>query len=155
MSSGINKVILIGNVGADPVKRATQAGAIITTLSVATSERWKDKTSGETQERTEWHRVKFFGRLAEIAAEFPRKGSQIYVEGSLRTEKYTDKDGIERYTTEVIASSMQMLGSRPAAPGASPASTEYAAARGKPARAAAPTAAAPAGDAFEDDDIPF
>ncbi len=153
--SGVNKVILVGNVGADPVKRATQGGAIITTLSVATSERWKDKTSGETQERTEWHRVKFFGRLAEIAAEFPRKGSQIYVEGSLRTEKYTDKDGIERYTTEVIASSMQMLGSRPAAPGASPASTEYAAARGKPARAAAPTAAAPAGDAFEDDDIPF
>ena len=110
MSRGINKVILVGNLGADPDTRYTSGGAAITTIKIATSESWKDKQTGEQQERTEWHRVKFFGRLAEIAGEYLRKGRQVYVEGSLRTDKYTDKDGVERYTTDVIASELQMLG---------------------------------------------
>jgi single-strand DNA-binding protein len=110
MSRGINKVILVGNLGADPETLHTQVGTAITTISVATSESWTDKQSGQKQERTEWHRVKFFGRLAEIAGEYLRKGSQVYVEGSLRTDKYTDKQGIERYATYIIASEMQMLG---------------------------------------------
>lgn len=110
MARGINKVTLIGNVGADPEVRYTNSGAAITTLKVATSEQWTDKQSGEKQERTEWHRVKLFGRLAEIAGEYVKRGRQVYVEGSLRTDKYTDKDGIERYTTDIIATEMQMLG---------------------------------------------
>lgn len=110
MARGINKVIIVGNLGADPETRYTTSGSAITTISVATSESWKDKQSGEQQERTEWHRVKFFGRLAEIAGEYLKKGRQVYVEGSLRTDKYTGKDGIERYTTDIIANEMQMLG---------------------------------------------
>lgn len=110
---GVNKVLLVGNLGADPESRSTASGSTITSIRIATSESWKDKESGELQERTEWHRVKFFGRLAEIAAEYLRKGSQVYIEGSLRTDKYTDKEGIERYSTEVIADEMQMLGARP------------------------------------------
>lgn len=110
MARGVNKVILVGNLGNDPETRYTPSGAAITTISVATSEQWTDKQSGQKQERTEWHRVKFFGRLAEIAGEYLRKGRQVYVEGSLRTDKYTDKQGIERYTTDIIASEMQMLG---------------------------------------------
>jgi single-strand DNA-binding protein len=113
MARGINKVILVGNLGADPETRYTQGGAAITTIKVATSESWKDKQTGEQQERTEWHRVKFFGRLAEIAGEYLKKGRQVYVEGSLRTDKYTDKDGVERYTTDIIADEMQMLGGNP------------------------------------------
>ena len=109
---GVNKVLLVGHLGADPESRSTASGSSITSIRIATSESWKDKESGELQERTEWHRVKFFGRLAEIAAEYLRKGSQVYIEGSLRTDKYTDKDGIERYSTEVIANEMQMLGGR-------------------------------------------
>ena len=112
MARGINKVILVGNLGADPETRYSAGGSAITTIRIATSESWKDKQTGEQQERTEWHRVKFFGRLAEIAGEYLRKGSQVYVEGSLRTDKYTDKDGIERYTTDIVANEMQMLGSR-------------------------------------------
>lgn len=112
MARGINKVILVGNLGADPETRYTAGGGAITSIRIATSESWKDKQTGEMQERTEWHRIKFFGRLAEIAGEYLRKGSQVYVEGSLRTDKYTDKDGIERYTTDIIANEMQMLGSR-------------------------------------------
>ena len=112
MSRGINKVILVGTLGADPEVRHTSAGSAITTIRAATNESWKDKATGERQERTEWHRVKFFGRLAEIAGEYLRKGSQVYVEGSLRTDKYTDRDGIERYTTDIIANEMQMLGGR-------------------------------------------
>lgn len=112
MARGVNKVILVGNLGADPEVKYTAGGTAICTLSVATSESWKDKQSGEQQERTEWHRVKFFGRLAEIAGEYLRKGSQVYVEGSLRTDKYTDKEGIERYTTDIVANEMQMLGGR-------------------------------------------
>ena len=112
MARGINKVIIVGNVGKDPETRYTAGGSAITTLSVATSDQWKDKQTGENKEHTEWHRVKFFGRLAEIAGEYLRKGSQVYVEGRLRTDKYTDKEGIERYSTDIIADEMQMLGSR-------------------------------------------
>lgn len=110
MARGVNKVILVGNLGADPETRYTASGGAITTIKVATSESWKDKTTGENVEKTEWHRVKFFGRLAEIAGEYLKKGRQVYVEGSLRTDKYTDKEGIERYTTDIIANEMQMLG---------------------------------------------
>lgn len=110
MARGINKVIIVGNLGADPETRYTGSGTAITSLRIATSEQWTDKQSGEKQERTEWHRVKLFGRLAEIAGEYLKKGRQIYIEGSLRTDKYTDKDGVERYSTDIIASEMQMLG---------------------------------------------
>jgi len=112
MARGINKVILVGNLGNDPETRYSQSGAAITTISVATSESWKDK-DGNPQERTEWHRVKFFGRLAEIAGEYLKKGRQVYIEGSLRTEKYTDKAGVEKYSTDIIANEMQMLGGNP------------------------------------------
>lgn len=110
MARGINKVIIVGNLGADPETRYTGSGMAITTLRIATSESWTDKQSGEKQERTEWHRVKMFGKLAEIAGEYLAKGKQVYIEGSLRTDKYTDKDGIERYSTDIIADQMQMLG---------------------------------------------
>ena len=110
MARGVNKVILVGNLGADPETRYTASGGAITTIRIATSESWKDKQSGEMQERTEWHRVKFFGRLAEIAGEYLKKGRQVYVEGSLRTDKYTDKDGVERFSTDIVANEMQMLG---------------------------------------------
>lgn len=163
MARGINKVILVGNLGNDPDVKATQGGTTITTISVATSEQWKDKQTGQAQERTEWHRVKFFGRLAEIAGDYLRKGSQVYIEGSLRTDKYTDKSGVERYTTDIIANEMQMLGgrgeggqgggggnyergSRPA-----PAQRREAA----PSRASAPAPAAGFDDVPFDDDIPF
>ena len=110
MARGINKVILVGNLGADPEIRYTASGTAIATLRLATSEQWTDKQSGQKQERTEWHRVKLFGRLGEIANEYLRKGRQVYIEGSLRTDKYTGQDGVERYTTEIIANEMQMLG---------------------------------------------
>ena len=112
MARGINKVIIVGNLGNDPEVRYSQAGMAMTSISVATSESWKDKTTGEQQERTEWHRIKFFGKLAEIAGEYLKKGSQVYVEGKLRTDKYTDKAGIEKYSTDIIADEMQMLGSK-------------------------------------------
>lgn len=112
MARGINKVILVGTLGRDPEVRYSQSGSALTTVSVATNESWKDK-NGEKQERTEWHRVKFFGRLAEIAGEYLKKGGQVYIEGSLRTEKYTDKSGVEKYSTDIIASEMQMLGGMP------------------------------------------
>lgn len=112
MARGINKVIIVGNLGNDPEVRYSQAGMAMTSISVATSESWKDKTSGEQQERTEWHRVKFFGRLAEIAGEYLKKGSQVYIEGKLRTDKYTDKAGVEKYSTDIIADEMQMLGGK-------------------------------------------
>ncbi|NNF61772.1 MAG: single-stranded DNA-binding protein [Gammaproteobacteria bacterium] len=112
MSRGINKVILVGNLGADPETRYSPNGSAVTRISVATSEQWRDKDSGEQKERTEWHKVVFFSRLAEIAGEYLRKGSQVYVEGNLRTNKWQDRDGNDRYTTEVIAREMQMLGGR-------------------------------------------
>jgi single-strand DNA-binding protein len=110
MARGINKVILVGNLGADPETRYTGSGTAITSIRIATSESWTDKQSGEKQERTEWHRVKLFGRLAEIAGEYLKKGRQVYIEGSLRTDKYTDKDGVEKFSTDIVASEMQMLG---------------------------------------------
>ncbi len=112
MARGINKVILIGNLGQDPETRAMPSGSSVTNLRIATSESWKDKQSGEMKERTEWHSVAMFGRLAEIAGEYLRKGSQVYIEGSLRTRKWQDKQGNDRYTTEIIADEMQMLGAR-------------------------------------------
>ncbi|HJL81466.1 MAG TPA: single-stranded DNA-binding protein [Gammaproteobacteria bacterium] len=112
MARGINKVIVLGNLGADPDARLMPNGNAVTNISVATSESWIDKESGDRQERTEWHRVVFFGRLAEIASEYLKKGSQVYIEGKLRTRKWEDKEGNERWTTEIIANEMQMLGER-------------------------------------------
>ena len=112
MARGVNKVILIGHLGADPETRAMPSGSIVANLGIATTESWRDKQSGEQQERTEWHRVALFGRLAEIASEYLRKGSQVYIEGSLRTRKWQDKQGNERYSTEIVANDMQMLGGR-------------------------------------------
>ena len=114
MARGINKVILIGNLGNDPETRYTQSGAAVTNISLATSESWKDKQTGQPQERTEWHRVVFFNRLAEIAGEYLRKGSKVYIEGSLRTRKWQDQSGQDRYTTEIVANEMQMLDSQAA-----------------------------------------
>ena len=160
MARGINKVILVGNLGADPETRYTPSGTAITSIRIATSESWKDKTTGEQQERTEWHRVKFFGRLAEIAGEYLKKGSQVYVEGKLRTDEY-EKDGIKRYSTDVIADEMQMLGSRGGASGGEGGGggdyqkRERGPARGpQPGPSTAKNVPAPA-DTFEDDDIPF
>ena len=112
MARGVNKVILVGNCGKDPETRFMPSGGGVTKISIATSESWKDKQSGESKERTEWHNVVFFGRLAEIAGEYLRKGSQVYIEGSLRTNKWQDQNGQDRYSTEVVANDMQMLDSR-------------------------------------------
>ena len=112
MARGINKVILVGNLGADPETRAMPSGTTVANLRIATSESWRDKQSGEQQERTEWHRVVLFGRLGEVAAEYLKKGSQVYIEGSLRTRKWQDKSGVERYSTEIVGNDMQMLGGR-------------------------------------------
>lgn len=114
MARGVNKVILVGNLGDNPIIRYTATGDAVTSISIATSESWKDKTTGEVKEKTEWHNITFFRKLAEIAGEYLKKGSQVYIEGSLRTRKYTDKNGIERYATEVVASELQMLGGRQA-----------------------------------------
>jgi single-strand DNA-binding protein len=152
MARGLNKVILIGNLGADPETRAMPSGTTVANLRVATSESWRDKQSGEQQERTEWHRVALFGRLGEVAAEYLRKGSQVYIEGSLRTRKWQDKQGQERYTTEIVANEMLMLGGRSS--GASAAAPE---ARDRPEMAESVARAEPAargGNDF-DDDIPF
>lgn len=140
---GVNKVIVLGNVGQDPELKNLPSGSAVCNVSIATSERWKDKTSGEQKEATEWHRVTFYGRLAEIAAEYLRKGSQAYVEGSLRTRKWQDKSGADRYTTEIIAAELQLLGK-----GDGQRSE-------RPAQAKAP-AQQQASDRFvDDDDIPF
>ncbi len=112
MARGVNKVILVGNLGNDPETRYMPSGSAVTNLSVATNESWKDKETGEQKDRTEWHKVAMFGRLAEIAAEYLRKGSQVYIEGKLRTRKWQDKDGNDRWTTEIVADEMQMLGGR-------------------------------------------
>jgi single-strand DNA-binding protein len=156
MARGINKVILVGNLGADPETRYTASGSAVTRIRVATSESWRDKQSGENQERTEWHRVVFFSRLAEIAGEYLRKGSQVYIEGSLRTNKWQDQSGQDRYTTEVIANEMQMLGSRggDSAPSSSSGGfrdTQPSRPKKEPAQAPSPEAE----DTFTDDDIPF
>lgn len=152
MARGINKVILIGNLGADPEVRYMPSGGAVTNVTVATSESWKDKQTGEQQDRTEWHRVVFFNRLAEIAGEYLRKGSKVYIEGSLRTRKWQDQNGVERYTTEIVAAEMQMLDSRGAGVGGASAPS-----MGHSAPPATMNSSAPAAMASEefDDEIPF
>jgi len=174
MARGINKVILVGNLGADPETRYTANGGAITNIRLATSEAWKDKQTGENQERTEWHRVVLFGKLGEIAGEYLKKGRQVYIEGSLRTNKYTDKEGVERYTTDIVANEMQMLGG----PGGGGEGGGYSGGGGggggggysrdrggdrggdrsgssRAPQSQAPSRQAPPTDNFEDDDIPF
>ena len=159
MARGINKVILVGNLGGDPETRYTAGGAAITRITVATSESWRDKQTGENQERTEWHRVVFFNRLAEIAGEYLRKGRQVYIEGALRTNKWQDQSGQDRYTTEIIASEMQMLGGRgddaPAGPSQGGFREKAAPAKQAPARPAEQSPVFQGEDNFTDDDIPF
>jgi single-strand DNA-binding protein len=160
MARGINKVILVGNLGKDPEMRSMPSGSQVANVTLATSEGWKDKTTGETKEKTEWHTVVFFNKLAEIAGQYLKKGSQVYVEGRLQTRKWQDKDGNDRYTTEIVASEMQMLGGRGGASAGSGSSDDYGSGMNQSApRSSAPNrtpaAAAPANDAFEDDDIPF
>ena len=134
MARGINKVILIGHLGADPETRAMPSGMTVANMRLATTESWKDKQSGEQQERTEWHNVALFGRLGEIAAEYLRKGSQVYIEGRLRTRKWQDKEGRDRYTTEIVANDMQMLGGRGGASGGGVVAVAAALARGQRVR---------------------
>ncbi|MDB9896309.1 single-stranded DNA-binding protein [Gammaproteobacteria bacterium] len=120
MARGVNKVILVGNLGQKPEMRYTQTNTAVATLSIATSESWKDKESGEQREKTEWHRVVFFGKLAEIAEQYLDKGSQLYIEGKLQTRKWQDKDGNDKYTTEILGNEMNMLGGRQASGGGAP-----------------------------------
>jgi single-strand DNA-binding protein len=154
MARGVNKVILVGNLGADPDTRYMPSGKAVTNIRIATSESWKDKQTGDMQERTEWHSVVLYDKLGEIAAEYLRKGSQVYIEGSLRTRKWQDKEGKDRYTTEIIAQNMQMLGGRAGAGGGGGFGEE------PPRRASRPaqddrSAPPPADDGGFDDDIPF
>lgn len=152
MARGINKVILVGNLGADPETRYTAGGAAVTNIRLATSESWRDKQSGEQQERTEWHRVVFFNRLAEIAGEYLRKGRQVYIEGSIRTRKWQDQSGQDRYTTEIVANEMQMLGNREGDMGAPSGGGGF---RDNAAKQQPEKATEVADDGFVDDDIPF
>ncbi|MEO8747591.1 MAG: single-stranded DNA-binding protein [Rhodanobacter sp.] len=168
MARGVNKVILIGNLGADPEMRYTTSGSGICTFNLATSESWTDKQTNEKQERTEWHRVKIFGRLAEIANEYLKKGRQVYIEGSIRTDKFTGKDGVEKYFTDIIASNMQLLGSAgdggasgyqrsqggSAGPRQAPGGHRDGPRGGDPDSSGAPPPAF-ADDGFSDDEIPF
>lgn len=151
MARGVNKVILVGNLGKDPDVRYSQGGSAVANVTIATNESWKDKNTGEMQEKTEWHSVVFFSRLAEIVGEYLRKGSQVYVEGRLQTRKWTDKSGGDRYTTEIVANEMQMLGSRSGAgmPESRPAATPA-----QQPQAADSAEHQPDADGF-DDDIPF
>jgi single-strand DNA-binding protein len=162
MARGVNKVILIGNVGQDPETRYMPSGKAVTNLRIATSESWKDKQTGEQREQTEWHTVVMYDRLAEIAAEYLKKGSQVYIEGKLRTRKWQDKEGRDRYTTEINANEMQMLGGRPGGSsgggGMGGAGGDYSSSRGEAPSRAAPAGAgsrAPAEESPFDDDIPF
>jgi single-strand DNA-binding protein len=150
MARGINKVILIGNLGADPDVRHTAGGSAVTNLSLATSESWRDRQTGEMNEKTEWHRVVMFSKLAEIAGEYLRKGSKVYVEGRLQTRKWQDRDGNDRYTTEIVANEMQMLDGR----GGSEPLEDGGRSRYGNDQAPAP-APAPAGGGNIEDDIPF
>lgn len=147
MARGVNKVILIGNLGKDPEMRYTPNGVAIANLTLATSESWKDKSSGENVEKTEWHRVVMFQRLAEICGEYLRKGSKVFIEGKLQTRKWQDKEGKDRYTTEIVADSMQMLDSKGSGTGMSAGAPAASQSASKPAEA-------PAIDSF-DDDVPF
>jgi len=160
--ASVNKVILVGNLGQDPEVRYTPDGTAMCNLSVATTYQWKDRNSGERREETEWHRVALYRRLAEIAGEYLRKGRPVYIEGRLKTRKWTDKDNIDRYTTEIIADQMQMLGSRDGGSseggGYGDASSSRAAPPSRPAPASRPASPAPTGGANladMDDDIPF
>jgi single-strand DNA-binding protein len=149
MARGINKVILIGNLGADPETRYTANGAAITNIRLATTESWRDRQSGDRQEKTEWHRVVFFSRLAEIAGEYLRKGSQVYIEGRLQTRKWQDQSGQDRYTTEIVANEMQMLGGRGGG-------TDDRAGQGGGFRDNPPETSGGSSESdFQDDDIPF
>lgn len=156
--ASVNKAILVGNLGKDPEVRYLPSGEAIANITLATTDSWKDK-SGVKQEKTEWHRVSFFGRQAEVVGEYLRKGSQVYIEGRIQTRKWTDKEGQERYTTEIVADRMQMLGGRSGGGGSFAVEDSPAPSRGEPRRNAEPArSAAPAsggfGDQF-DDDIPF
>ena len=161
MARGVNKVILVGNLGADPETRYSASGTAMCSIRIATTDSWKDKQTGEKQERTEWHRIKFFGRLAEIAGEYLKKGQQVYIEGALRTDKYTDKEGVERYTTDIIANEMQMLGGRGEGGGGRGEGGDYRPRQpqgrpsGSPPGGARQPAQPPQDNGFEDDDIPF
>ncbi len=152
--ASVNKVILVGNLGADPETRYMPSGDAITNIRIATTDRWKDKASGEMKEATEWHRVAFFGRLAEIAGQYLKKGSQVYVEGRIRTRKWQDKEGQDRYSTEIVADGMQLLGKREGMGDAPPRESGEAAGAGagaKPVAAKKPATSL----ADMDDDIPF
>ena len=159
--ASVNKVILIGNLGRDPEVRYTPNGSAVCNISLATTRNWKDKNSGEKMEETEWHRVVFFDRLAEIAGEYLKKGRPVYVEGRLKTRKWTDKDGVEKYTTEIVADQMQLLGSREGMGGGDEGgggggySRERPAARPSAAPAAKPASKPSTGFDDMDDDIPF
>jgi len=159
MARGVNKAIIVGNVGQDPEMRYMPSGAAVAELSVATTEQWKDKESGEKQERTEWHRITFFGRLAEIVGEYIKKGSQVYVEGSIRTEKWQDKQGNDRYTTKIVARDMQMLGGKSGSGDQRAASEGQRASQGTAPQERASYGGAPQEHASQggqfDDDIPF
>jgi single-strand DNA-binding protein len=156
MARGINKVILVGNLGADPETRYMPSGKAVTNIRIATSENWTDKQSGDKQERTEWHSVVLFDKLGEIAAEYLRKGSQVYIEGSLRTRKWQDKQGADRYTTEIVARDMQMLGGRSGASSGAAGGQFGAESRPAAAPKGEERSAAPATESGEfDDDIPF
>jgi single-strand DNA-binding protein len=144
--ASVNKVIIVGNVGRDPETRYMPSGDAVTNISVATSDRYKDKQTGEMKENTEWHRIAFFGKLAEIAGQYLKKGSQVYVEGRLRTRKWTDQSGQEKYSTEIIADSMQMLGARMAGSGD---------AGDRPKSPESTPSQVPGGLGAMDDDIPF
>jgi single-strand DNA-binding protein len=156
MARGINKVILIGNLGQDPETRTTPSGTTVTNIRIATSESWRDKQSGEMKENTEWHSIVLWNKLGEIAAEYLRKGSQVYIEGRLQTRKWQDKQGNDRYTTEIVANEMQMLGGRGGGGGAAQETRDR---RDPGAEAFAPAPAggggSGAGAADFDDDIPF
>src|SRR4051812_5212351 len=154
--ASVNKVILVGNLGADPESKYLPSGDAVANIRLATTDRWKDKASGEMKEATEWHRVAFFGRLAEIAGEYLKKGSQVYIEGRIRTRKWQDKEGQDRYSTEIVADQMQMLGSRGGSgePRGEPMAARAAA---EPKAPAATAGAAKKPGKFDDmeDDIPF
>jgi single-strand DNA-binding protein len=154
--ASVNKVIIVGNLGRDPETRYMPNGDAVTNIAVATTESWKDKNSGEKKELTEWHRITFYRKLAEIAGQYLKKGSQVYVEGRLQTRKWTDKEGVERYTTEIIADTMQMLGSRQGG-GSAPMDDDYGGAPARGGENSAPRAAQKPASSFNDmdDDIPF
>jgi single-strand DNA-binding protein len=153
--ASVNKVILVGNLGADPETKYLPSGDAVANIRLATTDRWKDKASGEMKEATEWHRIAFFGRLAEIAGEYLKKGSQVYIEGRIRTRKWQDKEGQDRYSTEIVADTRQMLGSRPGS-GEPRGEARGEATGARPAEPKAAAAKKPAGK-FDDmeDDIPF